>query len=78
MHLHTFLAPPLYGDKWTVSDPVRFTSSEIALRVHCVLGMARPTAGPANVYREADASSLSKIELRFLCQVAARSKITTQ
>jgi len=78
VHLHPFLAPPLYGEKWPVSDPVRFIFLETASRIHCLADMVRPTAGPAKVDRDADALSLSKTELRFLDQVAARSKITTQ
>lgn len=78
VQLHTFLAPPLYADNWPVSDAVQFTSSETASHVHCVVRMATSTAGLATVDKDADALSLSKIELRFLSQAAVRSKITTQ
>jgi hypothetical protein len=78
VQLQSPLAHPLYGDKRPVSDAFRFTSSETASRVHYVVGMARPPVGPGKVDKDADALSLSKIQLRFLGQVAARSKITTQ
>jgi hypothetical protein len=75
--LHPFLTSALYGDKRPVSHAARFTSSETASSAHRKVGMLRPTADPDTIHKDTDALSLSKIELRYLSQVAARSKITT-